>query len=124
MSVLAILLATQIVLGGLDNLWHHEIKERLPGRPEARGEIALHSARELCYALLFAGLAWWEWRLLLARRFRSCGAADLRSAPGLLSAAACVLRAASGGLLSRAIRICCAPLLSASPPLGIAQARH
>jgi uncharacterized protein (TIGR01777 family) len=61
MSILAVLLGTQIALGGLDNLWHHELKERLPGRREARVEVALHSGRELCYALLFAGLAWWEW---------------------------------------------------------------
>ncbi|HSC14571.1 MAG TPA: TIGR01777 family oxidoreductase [Gammaproteobacteria bacterium] len=61
MSILAVLLITQIALGGLDNLWHHELKERLPGRREARVELALHSARELCYALMFAGLAWWEW---------------------------------------------------------------
>ena len=62
MSLLAVLLVTQILLGGFDNLWHHELKERLPSRREARVEVALHSARELCYALLFAGLAWWEWR--------------------------------------------------------------
>ncbi|HEX7236907.1 MAG TPA: TIGR01777 family oxidoreductase [Gammaproteobacteria bacterium] len=61
MSILAVLLGTQIALGGLDNLWHHELKERLPGRREARVEVALHSGRELCYALSFAGLAWWEW---------------------------------------------------------------
>src|SRR5262245_6922034 len=61
MSLIAVLLVTQILLGGFDNLWHHEIKERLPGRREARVEVALHSGRELCYALLFAGLAWWEW---------------------------------------------------------------
>ena len=62
MSLLAVLLVTQILLGGFDNLWHHELKEHLPGRREARVEVALHSCRELCYALLFAGLAWWEWR--------------------------------------------------------------
>jgi uncharacterized protein (TIGR01777 family) len=62
MSLLAILLVTQILLGGFDNLWHHELSERLPGKREARVELALHSGRELCYALLFAGLAWWEWR--------------------------------------------------------------
>src|SRR5262245_11015783 len=61
MSLIAILLVTQILLGGFDNLWHHELTERLPGKREARVEIALHSGRELCYALLFAGLAWWEW---------------------------------------------------------------
>ena len=62
MSLLAVLLVTQILLGGLDNLWHHELKERLPGRREARVEVALHAGREVCYALLFTGLAWWEWR--------------------------------------------------------------
>ena len=62
MSLLAVLLVTQILLGGFDNLWHHELSERLPGKREARVEVALHSGRELCYALLFAGLAWWEWR--------------------------------------------------------------
>jgi uncharacterized protein (TIGR01777 family) len=66
MSFLAVLLVTQILLGGLDNLWHHEITERLPGKREARVEVALHAGRELCYALLFAGLAWWEWHGLFA----------------------------------------------------------
>jgi len=61
MSLLAVSLVTQILLGGFDNLWHHELSERLPGKREARVEVALHSGRELCYALLFAGLAWWEW---------------------------------------------------------------
>ncbi|HEY3515602.1 MAG TPA: TIGR01777 family oxidoreductase, partial [Gammaproteobacteria bacterium] len=61
MSTIAVLLVTQIALGGFDNLWHHELKERLPGKREARVEVALHSARELCYALLFAALAWWTW---------------------------------------------------------------
>ena len=61
MSTLLVLLVMQIALGGFDNLWHHELKERLPSRREARIEVALHSARELCYALLFAALAWWTW---------------------------------------------------------------
>ena len=61
MSVVAVLLVTQILLGGIDTFWHHELEERLPGRREARLEIALHSGRELCYALMFAALAWWEW---------------------------------------------------------------
>jgi len=61
MSILAVLLVMQIALGGFDNLWHHELKERLPSKREARVEVALHSGRELCYALLFAALAWWAW---------------------------------------------------------------
>src|SRR6187549_3605347 len=61
MSILAVLLVMQIALGGFDNLWHHELQERLPSKREARVEIALHAGRELCYALLFAALAWWTW---------------------------------------------------------------
>jgi uncharacterized protein (TIGR01777 family) len=61
MSVLGFLLGLQIALGALDNVWHHEIREALPGKREARIEVALHAGRELCYALLFAALAWWEW---------------------------------------------------------------
>ncbi len=62
MSVVFTLLAVQIVLGGFDNLWHHEIKERLPSRRSARGELALHATRELIYGVVFLGLAWLEWR--------------------------------------------------------------
>lgn len=62
MSTLGVLLGLQIALGTLDNFWHHEIREALPRKREARVEVALHAGRELCYALLFAALAWWEWR--------------------------------------------------------------
>ncbi|MEQ8404779.1 MAG: TIGR01777 family oxidoreductase [Oceanicaulis sp.] len=51
------LLALQIVLGGLDNLLHHEMTEALPAKPGARRELALHSARELIYAGVFAVFA-------------------------------------------------------------------
>ncbi len=61
MSLLMVLLATQIALGAVDTLWHHEIVERLPSRRQARTESALHAARELCYALLFFALAWCTW---------------------------------------------------------------
>jgi hypothetical protein len=61
MSTLMILLGVQIALGAFDNLWHHELTQALPAKREARVELALHSARELGYAVLFAGLAWWEW---------------------------------------------------------------
>ena len=61
MSFVLPLLAIQITLGAFDNLWHHEIRERLPARRSARAELAMHSLRELCYAVLFVGLAWWSW---------------------------------------------------------------
>lgn len=56
------LITTQALLGAFDNLWHHEITERLPARRSAAGELALHSARELIYAFVFVGLAWFRWQ--------------------------------------------------------------
>ena len=56
------LITAQALLGGLDNLWHHEITERLPAKRSAAGELALHSARELIYAFVFVGLAWFRWQ--------------------------------------------------------------
>lgn len=56
------LLAFQGVLGALDVLWNHEWRERLPSRPSAATEQQIHGVRELFYAVVFAGLAWYEWR--------------------------------------------------------------
>jgi uncharacterized protein len=61
MSLVLPLLTTQIALGALDNLWHHEITEGLPAKRAARAELATHALRELCYGLLFGALAWWSW---------------------------------------------------------------
>ena len=52
MTLVFNLLSAQALLGAFDNLWHHEIKERLPSRRSAAGELALHTARELIYALV------------------------------------------------------------------------
>lgn len=56
-----ILLVFHGILGGADVLFNHEWRERLPSRPSARPEQALHSARELVFAAIFGGLAWLEW---------------------------------------------------------------
>ena len=56
------LITVQALLGALDNLWHHEITERLPAKRSAAAELALHSARELIYAFVFVGLAWFRWQ--------------------------------------------------------------
>jgi uncharacterized protein (TIGR01777 family) len=61
MTTVLMMLTVQALLGAFDNLWHHEITEDLGHRPGARGELALHAARELLYAVLFAGIAWWRW---------------------------------------------------------------
>jgi len=62
MSVAFTLITIQAVLGGIDNLWHHEITERLPARRAAAGELTLHAVREFLYTLLFLGLAWFRWQ--------------------------------------------------------------
>src|SRR5262245_43096744 len=62
MTLFFTLLTVQAVLGGVDNLWHHEITERLPARRAAALETSLHAARELLYAFVFFALAWYEWR--------------------------------------------------------------
>lgn len=70
MTLLLTMLTIQVLLGGLDNLVHHELTEKLPTRGSARTELVLHDARELIYALLFATLAWfaphglWAWVML------------------------------------------------------------
>ena len=57
MITVLVLFTVQCVLGGLDNLWHHELQARLPSQPTARTELALHSARELLYGVIFVGIA-------------------------------------------------------------------
>jgi uncharacterized protein (TIGR01777 family) len=56
------LITVQALVGGLDNLWHHEITEQLPSRRSAADELALHAARELIYSFLFIALAWFRWQ--------------------------------------------------------------
>jgi hypothetical protein len=59
--LLPLLLVAQGIIGGLDTIVNHEWIARLPARPEARSELGMHWIRELNYALLFAGLAWFHW---------------------------------------------------------------
>jgi uncharacterized protein len=61
MERVLILMVLQGVLGAFDTLYHHELRERLPWRREAAGELELHGRRNLLYALLFFALAWAEW---------------------------------------------------------------
>ncbi len=62
MNTLFTLLTVQALMGAFDNLWHHEWQAKLPQRPSARFELALHAAREAIYAIVFIGLAWWQWQ--------------------------------------------------------------
>ena len=50
----------QMMLGGFDTLWHHELTERLAWRPSQSGELRLHGVRNLAYALVFVTLGWSE----------------------------------------------------------------
>ena len=66
MNLLFTLLSVQAVMGAFDNLWHHELQAKLPQRHSARRELALHTAREAIYGVVFIGLAWWQWQGLFA----------------------------------------------------------
>ena len=77
MNTVLLILAVQALLGGFDNLWHHELEARLPQRASARFELALHAAREAIYGVLFAGLAWFEWHGAFAALLAALLAAEL-----------------------------------------------
>ena len=70
MNSMLTLLTAQALLGAFDHVWNHEIKERLPSKRSAAGEVALHCARDFIYALIFVQLAWLEphglWAAVLA----------------------------------------------------------
>jgi uncharacterized protein len=62
MSLVFMIFTVQIVLGALDNFWHHEITERLPAKRAAATELSWHAVREGLYGVILFGLAWYEWR--------------------------------------------------------------
>lgn len=66
MQTALILFAIQGLIGAFDNLWHHEITEKLSSKPDARGELILHTIREFIYAVIFIGIAWYAWHGLWA----------------------------------------------------------
>jgi hypothetical protein len=57
------LLAIQGALGGLDTVYYHEWRARLPARgPSAHIELKLHAARDFIYAIIFGTLPWLAWQ--------------------------------------------------------------
>ncbi len=66
MTIGLILMATLAVVGAFDTIYYHEIRGRLPARPEARPELRLHAARDAIYFVLFVTLPWVEWHGLWA----------------------------------------------------------
>ncbi|HKZ74914.1 MAG TPA: NAD-dependent epimerase/dehydratase family protein, partial [Steroidobacteraceae bacterium] len=77
MSVLITLITAQALLGAVDNLWHHEVTERLPSKRAASTELALHATREFLYAFIFVALAWFEWRGAWAALIAAIFAAEI-----------------------------------------------
>jgi uncharacterized protein (TIGR01777 family) len=61
MTLLLSLITLQALMGGFDNLWHHEMTERLPAKRNAALETGLHAVREGVYSFVFLALAWYEW---------------------------------------------------------------
>ncbi|MBY0446660.1 MAG: TIGR01777 family protein, partial [Burkholderiales bacterium] len=49
-------------MGAFDTIYHHELSVALPSKKTAQHELRLHAIRSSLYALVFAGLAWFEWR--------------------------------------------------------------
>jgi hypothetical protein len=72
------LLAAQGTLGAFDTVYYHEWRARLPalGRA-ARAELALHAARDLIYAIVFATLPRVEWRGAWAAVFTALLVAEI-----------------------------------------------
>ena len=71
MNIIIGLLIFQGLLGGFDVMWNHEWKEKLPANASAALEQKIHGARELLYAVVFIGLAWFAWHGIYAWIFFS-----------------------------------------------------
>lgn len=57
---LVTLLSVQILMGGLDILYHHELTEGLSWRPSAARELKLHGTRNALYAVIFITIGYFE----------------------------------------------------------------
>lgn len=60
-TVVACLLVLQGAMGALDTFFNHEWRERLPHQPWAARELSLHALRSAQYAVVFGGIAWFDW---------------------------------------------------------------
>ena len=61
MTTVLILFIIIGLMGAFDTLYHHELKERLPWRPEVKSELKAHALRNVFYFTIFLSLAWVEW---------------------------------------------------------------
>lgn len=55
-TIVWIFLTLQIVLGGSDTIFHHELSEKLAWRKSQTHELWLHAVRNIFYAVIFFGL--------------------------------------------------------------------
>ena len=55
------LMIVQALMGAFDTLYHHELKVGLARCVTARLELAIHAMRAVLYAVVFIGIAWFEW---------------------------------------------------------------
>jgi hypothetical protein len=63
MKIALYLLGIQGLIGAFDTIFYHEWKARLPARGRrAAPELALHSARDFFYGVLFCTLPWFGWK--------------------------------------------------------------
>ncbi len=60
-TLILILLVIQGAIGAFDVFYNHEWVARLPKQPTASLELKIHGVRAVLYAVLFAGIAWYEW---------------------------------------------------------------
>jgi uncharacterized protein (TIGR01777 family) len=67
----------QVVMGGFDTVYHHELTQRLPWRASQQHELALHAARNLLYAAVFVLLGWFDTRGLWALALLALMAVEL-----------------------------------------------
>jgi uncharacterized protein len=65
-TVILILLVIQGAIGAFDVFYNHEWVAKLPRQPSASLELKIHGVRAILYAVVFAGLAWYEWHGLFA----------------------------------------------------------
>lgn len=66
MDRVLLLMAMQGAMGAFDTLYHHEVTEHLTWHRGAAGELRIHGARNLLYAVLFLAFAWSAWHGPLA----------------------------------------------------------
>lgn len=69
MEVILAILFVQGLLGAADVIWNHELRENLPNQASATLEQFIHGVREVLYAIVFAGLAWFAWHGAFAWAF-------------------------------------------------------